>query len=279
MSDYYHTMLPNQTRLMCCCSELLHTCCNINLVLPSAKWTPPFVLRCLGWQKYRLIVWKQRDFNQHVLIPICSRGGWVWGLKAREPCLWAFCSRRKGGADEWRVRFQHHKTLNGLVTVPVQCASFPTGWFSHPLRYSILRLSSAADSCRGCEEERGKAPHPHSSCWGKWGTSRAETGNLMIDAVSESSKRLPHFPCASPGSLSVMMRWGRAQTSSSDYVRSQSGTCESGMENANVLLCFGTLCFAICIKGRWNVSTLAQQVHMLLTFLCVCSIFLCGLSF
>lgn len=235
----------------------------------------------LGWQKYRLIVWKPRDFNQHVLIPICRRGGWVWGLKAREPCLWAFCSRRKGGADEWRVRFQHQKTLNGLVTVPVQCASFPTGWFSHPLRYSILRLSSAADSCRGCEEERGKAPHPHSSCWGKWGTSRAETGNLMIDAVSESSKRLPHFPCASPGSLSVMMRWGRAQTSSSDYVRSQSGTCESGMENANVLLCFGTLCFAICIKhrGGWNVSTLAQQVHMLLTFLCVCGIFLCGLSF
>lgn len=76
--------------------------------------------------------------------------------------------------------------------------------------YSILRLSSAADGCRGCVEEQREALHPHNSCWGRWGTSRAETGNLMIDAVSESSGRLRHFPRASPGSLSVMMQRGRA---------------------------------------------------------------------
>lgn len=204
MANYltYDSSKPNNT-VRCCCSEPLHTYLKFSNCGPSTN--PPFVLHCL-----------MDDGNTgglgsglQVLVATCSHGGWVQGLTVREPCLWPFYSRKEGGADERRVRFQHHETLNGLVTVPVHCTSFPTGWLSYLPWYSILRLSSAADGCRECVEEQGKAPHPRSSCWGKWGTSRAETENLMIDAVSQSSGPLPHFPRASPGSLSLMTQRGR----------------------------------------------------------------------
>lgn len=38
--------------------------------------------------------------------------------------------------------------------------------------YSVLRFSSAADSCGGCEKERQKAQHLNSSCWGNGGQIR-----------------------------------------------------------------------------------------------------------
>lgn len=151
---------------------------------------------CLGCKKHSSLLLGKRRENMglaspsYVLVATCSHGGWIWGLTVSEPCLWAFCLRREGWADEWRVRFQHHETLNGLVTVPGSVCLI-----SHRLAllspwYSISSLSSTADGCHACEEERGKAPHPHSSCWGNGGTSQAETGNQMIDAVSESRDRL-----------------------------------------------------------------------------------------
>lgn len=110
----------------------------------------------------------------------------AFAVKLGEASLWAFCSRRGRWTDAWRVRFQHRETLNGLVMVPVQCSSFPTGRLSHP----IVRFSSAADSSGGCEGEQGKSSPSTQQLLREWGTSQAETGNLMIDAVSGSRERL-----------------------------------------------------------------------------------------
>lgn len=96
---------------------------NILILLSKPELTLPSV-----WKKCENMVlgsWL------YVLVVICNHGGWICGLIVREARLWAFCSRR-GGADEWRVRFLHHETLNGLVMVPVQCSSFPTGRLSDP---------------------------------------------------------------------------------------------------------------------------------------------------
>lgn len=80
-------------------------------------------------------------------------------------------------------------------------------------RYSIFRFSSVTDSCGGCEEERRKAPHPPGSCWGNRGQVRQRRGIwwLMPSLGAESGcfAAAVTFPCACPGSLSVMMQRGR----------------------------------------------------------------------
>lgn len=81
--------------------------------------------------------------------------------------------------------------------------------------YSIFRFSSAADSWGGCEEKWRKAPHPHSSCWGNGGQvrQRQEIWWLMQSLGAEggcsAAAAAAAFPCACPGSLSVMMQPGR----------------------------------------------------------------------
>lgn len=148
----------------------------------------------------------------YVLVATWSHGGWICSLTVREASLWAFCWRRGGWAEEWRVRSQHHETLNGLVMAPVHCSSFPIGRLSYPPWYSIFRFSSAADSWGWCEEEWRKAPHPHSSCWGNGGQvrQRQEIWWLMQSLGAESGcPAAATFPCACPGSLSVMMQPGR----------------------------------------------------------------------
>lgn len=100
----------------------------------------------------------------YVLVVTWSHGGWICGL-VRKASLWAFCSRRGGWADEWRVRFQHHETLNGLVMVPVQCSSFPTGRLSYPPGIPSWALETAAVDVR----KSGEKLHIHTAAVGRNG--------------------------------------------------------------------------------------------------------------
>lgn len=104
----------------------------------------------------------------YVLVTTWSHGSWICRLTLGNASLWAFCSGKGGWPDEWRVRFQHHETLNGHVMVPVQCSSFPTGRLSYPPGIpssGLAALRTAAADVR----KSGEKLHIHTAAVGGMG--------------------------------------------------------------------------------------------------------------